>query len=217
MNHLVRALIALVAVTLAGMIALVYFRASADQRAKPTVQQARAKEDERLMAQLVQPTMTSLEAEAVPTYSDFARVLRKGVVAVLRSRENLREQLPSGTDLLERYPPDGVPGRHLAAYLKQNSTWKQATLRSLNEQIRAIKDLRGDMYAYFASNPAEYDQIGKRFEETIKNALENRRPAHEIVKDYASTRAALANRPTSATRAAYARAAADYESWKRLQ
>lgn len=217
MNHLVRVLIAIAAATLAAMVALMYFRATAAQSGKPTPQQVRAQEDERLMAQLVQPTMTSAEAEAVPTYSDFARVLRKGVVTVLRSRENLRDQLPGGTDLLDRYPPDGVPGRHLGAYFKQNSEWKQATLRSLNEQVRAIKDLKGDMYAHFAANPTVYDQVGKRFEEVIKSALERLRPAHDIVKDYASTRTAMAKSPTSATRAAYARAAADYEAWKRLQ
>jgi hypothetical protein len=216
-SNLIRASIALVAVTLVGLLVLVYFRASAEQRARPTPQQARSQEDDRLMAQLVQPTMTSLEADKVPTYSDFARLLKKGVVAVLRSRENLRAQLPAGTDLLDRYPPDGIPARHLKAYLKQNTEWKQATLRSVNEQIRAIKDLRGDMYAFFASRPAEYDEVGKRFEETIKAALEARRPAAETVQRYASSRDAMARKPTSVTRADYARAAAEYESWKRLQ
>lgn len=217
MNNLIRAGIALVAATLVGFATLAYFQASAAQRKKPTPQQTRSAEDDRLMAQLVQPTMSSLEADAVPTYSDFARVLKKGVVAVLRSRESLRAQLPAGTDLLDRYPPDGVPGRHLRAYLKQNSEWKQATLRSVNEQIRAIKDLRGDMYAFFASQPAEYDEVGKRFEETIKAALEARRPAASIVQSYASSRDAMARKPTSVTRANFARAAADYEAWKRMQ
>jgi hypothetical protein len=216
-NNLIRAAIALVAATLVGFATLAYFQASAEQRKKPTPQQTRSAEDDRLMAQLIQPTMSSLEADAVPTYSDFARVLKKGVVAVLRSRENLRAQLPAGTDLLDRYPPDGVPGRHLRAYLKQNSEWKQATLRSVNEQIRAIKDLRGDMYAFFASQPAEYDEVGKRFEETIKAALEARRPAASIVQSYASARDAMARKPTSVTRADFSRAATEYEAWKRMQ
>lgn len=217
MNNLIRASIALVAASLMGLIVLAYFQASAEQSKKPTPQQTRSAEDDRLMAQLVQPTMSSLEADAVPTYSDFARVLKKGVVAVLRSRESLRAQLPAGTDLLDRYPPDGIPGRHLRAYLKQNTEWKQSTLRSVNEQIRAIKDLRGDMYAFFASQPTEYDQVGKRFEEAIKAALEARRPAADIVQRYASARDAMARKPTATTRANFARAAAEYEAWKRIQ
>jgi hypothetical protein len=216
-TNLVRASIALVVIILFGMVGLVYLRARAENANVVTPQQRQTEEDERLMRQLVRPDMNAVEAEAVPTYSDFARLLRNGVVAVLRSRESLRARLTQGSDLLERYPADGVPGRHLREYLKQNSEWKQLTLRSLNEQTNAIKALRGDMYAFFTSNPAEYDRIGKRFEATIAEAIQILRPASDIVQRFAAARAAYAQRPNSATRAAYTRAAADYEAWKRVQ
>ncbi|MGV3617093.1 MAG: hypothetical protein ACO1SV_17335 [Fimbriimonas sp.] len=217
MTNLVRASIALVVIILLAMVGLVYLRAKAESANVVTPLQRQAEEDERLLRQLVHPDMTAVEAEAVPTYSDFARLLRNGVVTVLRSRESLRARLTQGSDLLERYPADGVPGRHLKEYLRQNSEWKQVTLRSLNEQTEAVKTLRGDMYAFFTSNPTEYDRVGKRFEATIAESIQILRPAAGIVERFATARAGYAQRPDSATRAAYTRAAADYEAWKRVQ
>jgi type II secretory pathway pseudopilin PulG len=214
-RNLVRALIVLAIVALAGALAFLYVRASAEKAATPTVAQRQEQTDERLLRQLIRADMAAPEVAAVPTYSDFARVLRDGVAKVLDSQESLRVRLTSGTDLLDRYPPDGVPGRHLRAYLRQNSDWKVATIRSLNEQIRAIKDLRGDLEAFYLSHPDEYDRMGKKTEETIATSLELRRPAAGILQRYAAARAALAVKPSAPARAEYSYAASAYESWKR--
>ena len=200
-----------------SLLALVYFKARAEKAATPSFQQQQTEADERLLRQLVRPDMTPQEAEAVPTYSDFARLLRNGVIKILESRENLRLSMRTNTDLLDRYPPDGVPIRHRKAYVAQNSAWKVATLRSINEQTRAVKALRGDLYAYFVSHPEDYDRIGKRFEALIAEAIQSLRPGPEIVQQYAAARNALAPGPTTVKRARYAQAALAYESWKRTQ
>ena len=217
MKQAVRALVGLSVALTVGALTVVYLQASAAKAKAVTPEQRQDRSDERLLRQLVTPDMSVAEAEAVPTYSDFARLLRDGVVKVVRSSESLKQSLDSGTDLLERYPPDGVPGRHLRAYLRQNSDWKVSTTRSLNEQISAIKNLRGDAYAYFLSHPEVYDRIGKRFEATIAEAIQLRRPAAGILQRYAATRATLAQRPTPVSKAEFANAESVYRAWRRSQ
>jgi hypothetical protein len=210
-----RPFLALAVVLGIGALILTYVIRRREEIARqPTLEQLRSQEDAKLLRAMVHGGLSTAEVEAVPTYTDFTRALKRGMVRVVQAQERLRVALSTSFDLLERFPPEGVPGHHRAAYLDQNSQWKQTMQRSTNERIQATKDLQGEMEAFFRSNPKERERMERAFNRAYTEAIDGLRPAAAIIEDLAEARYRTVVSPTSANRARYERARLEFEAWR---
>lgn len=175
---------------------------------------ARSSEEDTLIAQFAKPTLRSSDAGKIPTRTDFIRILRDGAVEVLMSVEGAQQDLQMESDLLERYPPDGVPGAQVQNYLAQNERWQIVVIRSLNERARVLKDTRGKIQAFLTSHPEEASRVGSKVDDAINAGLAAIKPGAAIVQRFAAARAAFTRRHETRERAEFDSAQRGYLDWK---